>query len=424
MGQPVIYRARYLVPIETSPLEDGAILVDDGHISVVDTFANLSAVHPEVNVVDFGDRIILPPFVNAHTHLELSSIQEWAKAAGEPGPPKEFVDWILWLVRVKRMASKAQIKASLAKGLQSLLCAGTGAVGDICTTLDVAAEYQHSPLFGRVFAEVLGQNEELVAERLATIAELVHRKPGRLLEWALSPHAPYTLSQRTLDDVFSFAMQNKLQSCMHIAESTAESDFLQDGSGAIADKLYSAAKWQVDVDSIPGCSPVRDLCRLGRLQPGDMLVHGVEVDDEDIRLIREMNCSVVLCPRSNAALNGGRAPVTAYLQAGVTLALGTDSLASCPTLSIWDELAFAREWFGDVVSPRNWLEIATSGGATALGLAGRMGRLAPGYDASFQVVALPDMPVLEDLEDALCGSGQKARVSHLFLAARNLLPEG
>jgi len=127
-------------------------------------------------------------------------------------------------------------------------------------------------------------------------------------------------------------------------------------------------------------------------------------------------------PKSNATLNVGKAPVVAYLEAGIPLALGTDSLASSQSLSIWDEMAFAYDWFSGEAKPCEWLQIATLGGANALGLQDRMGQLSPGLEASFQVVTLPELPQLAELEEALCSNGRDVKVTHLYLAAENVLP--
>jgi cytosine/adenosine deaminase-related metal-dependent hydrolase len=153
-----------------------------------------------------------------------------------------------------------------------------------------------------------------------------------------------------------------------------------------------------------------------------MVVHGVQVNATDIARLKETGCSVTLCPRSNATLNVGKAPVAAYLAAGVPLALGTDSLASSPNLSIWDEMAFAFEWFAGDADPATWIEIATLGGAKALALEDRVGQLVPGLQASFQVVTLPNMPEADDLEEILCTSGRDVTVTHLYLSAENVLP--
>lgn len=423
MERQTIYRALFLLPITSAPIEDGGVLVEDGFIRAVGAYHDLTAAHPGATVVDFGESILLPPMVNAHTHLELSSFDSWAKNANEPVAPIDFVDWILWLVRVRRGITEEQFCESLLDGLQTSLCAGTGAVGDIFTTLSCVAAYQSSPLRGRVFTEVLGHNPALVAERLATIASLVQNPPAQSLDWGLSPHAPYTLSTQVTDQLFAYAERLSLQCSMHLAESTDETRFLQNGSGAIAERLYAAAKWDPTTSPPPGCSPIAALCRQGRLRQGDLVVHGVQAGAADIDLLKQVGCSVALCPRSNATLNVGKAPVAAYLKAGVPLALGTDSLASSQSLSIWDEMAFAMDWFSGEAKPCDWLQMATLGGAQALGLHKRMGQLAPGLEASFQVVSLPEMPRLNELEEALCRYGCDVNVSHLYLTAENVLPE-
>ena len=421
MSRQTLYRARYVLPISSSLVEDGVVLVESGLIRAVGHYRDLANTHPEAALVDFGESILLPPMVNAHTHLELSAFSDWAAAAGEPDAPQSFVDWILWLVRIRRKVGEEQLKASLEAGLKSSLLAGTGAVGDIFTTLDAVETYLESPLYGQVFAEVLGHDLTLIEERLSSIKSLTVKSPAKSLNWGLSPHAPYTLSASATDQVFAFAKEFPLRCTIHLAESESESEFLRDGTGAIADKLFSSTKWDPLLSPPLGCSPVRSLCSEGRLKQGDLVVHGVHVDAADIEMLKQSGCSVALCPRSNAALNVGKAPVTDYLNAGLPLALGTDSLASSDSLSIWDEMAFAVEWFAGAAEPRDWLEIATLGGAKALGIEKRVGQLAPGQEASFQVVTLPVLPQVDALEETLCAAGKDVNVTHLYLAGENVL---
>ncbi len=423
MEKPTLYRARFLLPISSSPIEDGGVLVKYGFIRAVGDYHDLAAAHPGATVVDFGEAILLPPMVNAHTHLELSCFDQWATSANEPVAPTSFVDWILWLVRVRKSVTEQQLHDSLVVGLQASMLAGTGAVGDILTTLSCAPAYQSSPLRGRVFTEVLGHDSSVVAKRLAAIKALVQNPPALSLDWGLSPHAPYSLSAEVTDQLFVYARHLSLQCSMHLAESTDETHFLQDGSGDIAERLYVSANWNPTSSPPLGCSPVSALCQQGRLRPGDLVVHGVQADAADIDLLKQTGCFVALCPRSNATLNVGKAPVAAYLKAGVPLALGTDSLASSQSLSIWDEMSFAVDWFSDEARPCDWLEMATLGGAKALGLQENMGQLAAGLEASFQVVTLPEMPRIDELEEALCRCGSDVKVSHLYLAAENVLPE-
>ena len=422
MTAATLYCARYLLPIGAPPLEDGALLAVNGRIVAVGQRASLKAAHPGTAHVDFGDAVLLPPMVNAHTHLELTDFDQWALAAGEDQTPATFVDWIMRLVRVRRTVEPAQLRDSLAEGLRRSLLAGTGAVGDILTTFSAIDAYRLSPLSGRVFAEILGRDPALVATRLEAVAALVGAPPAPQLAWALSPHAPYTLSPQTLADVSRFAAQQSLPQAIHLAESPDEVRFLADGSGPLADILRAAVGWNPQAEPPPACSPVAALAGKGLLDRGNLAIHGVQVDAEDIDLLAKSGCAVVLCPRSNHRLDVGQAPLAAYLRAGVPLALGTDSLASAPSLSLWDELAFAASRFAGEAAPAILLAMATRGGAQALGLGGKLGCLCEGYAASFQVVSLPQLPALETLAATLCAAGSEVCIDHLYLDGRNVLP--
>ncbi len=418
---PRIITARYLLPIAAPLLEDGAMLVEYGRILAVGTRKELTAVLPGAPVIDFGEAVLLPPMVNAHTHLELTHFPQWAEAAGEASVPTSFVDWILRLMRVRRTVEDAAFSVSLHVGLQKSLAAGTGAVGDILTSYSVADAYRHTPLRGVAFAEVLGRDQESVASRINAFDQQTAKASESSFAWGLSPHSPYTLSAETLDQVFAAASSRKLKSCIHLAESVEESQFLATGDGVLAERLYAAAGWDPQLEPPPGCSSVAYLCRQGRLKKGDLAVHAVQVDDADVALLKSSESTVVLCPRSNAALGVGVAPVEKYLAAGVPLALGTDSLASAPSLSLWDEIAFAFNQYDGQVAATTWLEMATRGGAKALGLGGRMGQFTSGREASFQVVALPQLPSAHDLAEALCTAGPDLMVQGLYLSAQNIL---
>ncbi len=130
---------------------------------------------------------------------------------------------------------------------------------------------------------------------------------------------------------------------------------------------------------------------------------------------------MVLCPRSNDRLGVGMAPLSLYRREGVPLALGTDSRASSDSLSVWDEIAFARSFFGDEVSPEELLAMATVNGARALGLEREMGELRAGLGAHFQVLCPKRLPPLAELGEFLCAPGRTAEVAALFLEGRDVL---
>jgi cytosine/adenosine deaminase-related metal-dependent hydrolase len=413
-----LFAARYLLPMAAPPLEDGALLVEGGRILAVGPRAALAAAHPRAAVIACGDAVILPPLVNAHTHLELTHFPGWSAASAAAAPaPRDFVDWIQQLVRVRRQVDAAALGAAVAEGVRQSLLAGTGAVGDILSTLAAVTGYAGTPLRGRVFAEVLGLDRARVAARLAEIAAALAAPPAAALQWGLSPHAPYTLNPATLGQVLAVAREHRLPLASHWAETVEERDFLAHGGGPMAARLYPAAGWPLTPRKRAGAGNLP-----ARLPAGSLLVHGVHASAAEIEAVAGAGLRVVLCPRSNARFGTQRAPVAAYRRAGVPLALGTDSLASSPSLSVWEELAFAREWFAGALDPLGWLAIATAGGAAALGLGDRLGGLQPGREASFQVVAVPPGAAPATLAEALCAAGAEIAVHALYLGGENVLP--
>lgn len=412
-----LHRSRYLLPITAPPCEDGALLVAGSRLLAVGSYRDLAPLAGDADLVDYGESVILPPLVNAHTHLELTHFPLWAAAAGEVAPPADFVGWIERMIRIRRALPADAPGASLAEGLRASLRAGTGAVGDILTTLAAAGCYQGSPLSGTVFCEVLGVDSGRVAARLAEILPLLGQPPAARLRWGLSPHAPYTLSGTTLAEATAFAAAHGLPLAGHWRETAEEAAFLAEAAGPLAGRLYPLAGWPLPAAPVPWGNPAA-------YPPGSLLIHGVHAGEQDVAGLAARGQRVVLCPRSNSLFGTARAPLAAYLRQGVPLALGTDSLASAPSLSVWEELAFARQWYAGILAPDQWLAIATHGGAAALGVGALLGGLEAGRGASFQVVGIPAGAVAGTLGEALAEAGAAIEVRGLLLAGVNALPAG
>lgn len=422
MKKPILYRARYLLPIAAEPLEDGALLVQDGRIAAVGRFAALRSAAAEL--VDFGEAVLLPPFANAHTHLELSHYPRWAATLGETAIPDSFVDWILQVIRIKRQIVPNRFLLSLQEGIRLALASGTGAVGDILSCFPARAAHTDSPLKGRLFYETLGLDPARNREILRTISALLDKGRVGSLEPGISPHSPYTLSAEYLEEIFDYARRRGVPAATHLAESADEVAFLQDADGPLARVLYPYVGWLEMLPPPARRTPLAYLAERGGLVAGNLLIHGVQVTAADVGRLARSGASVVLCPRSNARLGVGRAPVGLYLDQGVPLALGTDSLASCDTLSLWDEIAFARNWFEGRLSPSQLLAMASRNGAVALGLDGEMGILEATWGAHFQVLLPPFIPARAELEEFLCSPGRSAEVAALYLDGCDVLQKG
>lgn len=416
-----LYLARYLVPISSASLEGGALVVRHGQIVDLGTIKDMTAAHPRAAVVDFGDdSVLLPPLVNAHTHLELTHFPQWAALRGEKSAPTDFIDWILRIIRVKRAVDPDLFAASLKDGIRACLAAGTGAVGDILSWLPARSQYDNAPLYGRLYLETLGLDPANNRRMLKNLGKISEDCLAGRLRLGLAPHSPYNLSGEYLENIFNYARRHGLPLSTHLAESSAEVQFLMDSSGPIAERLYPVVGWRDMLPPPARRRPVPYLAERGGMVADNLLVHGVQVDAHDCEEIARAGASVVLCPRSNQRLGVGPAPVDCYLGAGVNLALGTDSLASNDSLSVWDEMAFSRQAFAGRLAPLDLLRMATCNGARALGLGAEMGSFSPRMGAHFQVLRSVSLPPLGDLEEFLVSPGRTAEVRALYLAGREV----
>jgi len=409
-----LYRVRYLVNPAAAPLENAALLVAGSQIVAVGRYVDLKGVAERE--VDCGDGIIAPLLVNAHTHLELSDYPQWAQEAQETAAPESFVDWILQLIRVRRklQIGTEQSLLALKNGLVLSLAAGTGLIGDILSNFAVVRAYQGSMLKGRLFLETLGRDPAHLAKIEESLAAaLAQQNHGAVIK-GISPHAPYTIAPAYMRRVYQRCHDQQLFCCTHLAESSAEVEFIEQGRGDMAERFFPAVGWQEFIPPASGLRPVAYLDQLGGLFPENLLVHGVQLNDDEIALLAKRKMSLVLCPRSNARLKVGHAPAARLLHAGVRLALGTDSLSSCDSLSIWDEMAFAHRWFAAQIDAPTLFHMATLGGAECLGFASQCGSLQPGKFADFQILQPDSNVALDDIFDYFVAPGCSAAIVQVY----------
>lgn len=246
-------------------------------------------------------------------------------------------------------------------------------------------------LRGVVYREILGLTLDGAESRCdaarADLQSMQQMARGGLLRVGLSPHSPYSLSEELFRACAPMLFQLRLPCCIHAAESREEVEFLSTGRGAISDLLYPAVGCRVPPLRRRAQSPIEYLEGLGALAWRPLLIHAVHVDAADIRRMVRGGVSVAHCPRSNARLSDGAAPVADFLAHGIPVGLGTDSLASVPTLDLWDEMRAALAAQRGRLAPSQVLDMATRGGARALGLADEIGSLEVGKRADLIAVS-------------------------------------
>ena len=385
MSDDVIYSASWLINPDASPVSGGALLVRDGIICETGTLGSLRSKH-SATVIDYPGCALLPGFVNAHTHLELTHFPSWKLRSAVDYEPRRFTDWIIQLIKIARGLTAGDYPPSIREGIRMCLESGTTAVGEIVTNPALAEQYYCSPLAGRLYFELLGQEAVPFSRKLAAATTAALQGEAHALLTGLSPHSPYTIAHEHLAAVRDASAAHALPLAIHLSESRSEADFIFDESGDLASEFYPFVGWERFLGHPSRCSSTELLDRNGLLTPTTLAIHCVHVSSADARIIKSRGTHIALCPRSNEILDVGRAPVALFKKLGIPMALGTDSLASNNSLSLWDELRFALEIFPHDLSEQDLFRMVTTGGAAALGIAASCGALEIGKRADFQVV--------------------------------------
>jgi cytosine/adenosine deaminase-related metal-dependent hydrolase len=377
-----IHRAQYIVADSCTLVPNGGIrILDDGRIAEVAPW-NRAARGPSAEVVDWGAAVILPGFINAHAHLELTSLRNRLSRYAS------FTDWLSQLIALRRSWDTAAVRASIQEGIAQSLASGTTTVGDISSTGIVRSAARSSPIRKVVFEESISLSPGQAGEKIAEVKQaLEFPAPGDLFRQGISPHAPYTVSGDLYRGLADLARSCNIPLATHIAETEAEIRFLQTGTGEFMDFLRSMNALPDDWNP-PGSLPIPYLHALGVLGTHCLLIHGNYVDRESISRIADSGSSVVYCPRSHAFFGHREHPARKLLDAGVNVALGTDSLASNTSLSMLDEMRFLYRKRNDL-KPEEILQAATVNGAKALNFGNDLGKLKPGCWADMTVLELP-----------------------------------
>jgi aminodeoxyfutalosine deaminase len=376
------YRAAWVVPISGPPFRDGWVAVHHGRIVAT----GRRAVDDGVEELDLGDVALLPGLVNAHTHLELSYLRDSVP------PAREFVTWIRGVMASRRERpdpGSPEILSAVDRAIAESRAAGTAIVGDISNTLVTYGPLMASRLAGVVFYELIRFNapepDALVDEACRQIKAL--RSTERLRP-SLAAHAPYSVAPLVFRAIRRAKERDAFTPCsVHLAESSEEVEFIRSGGGAWRTLLEDVGAW--DPEWVPpGGSPVEFLDDAGFLDAHVIAVHGVQMTPEDLQRLKARGTTLVACPRSNGHTGAGAPPIGDFYASGVRIAVGTDSLASTPDLSVFAELATMHALAPDVPPPA-LLDSATRQGARALGFDADYGTIDPGKLAAMIAVDVP-----------------------------------
>ena len=385
-----ILTADFVLPISTEPIAGGAVAFQGGQIVSVGRRDDVLAQFPNAEVEEFGKAAILPGFVNCHSHLELTAMR-----GALDDVEHDFKAWLLKATALRAELSDDEIIQSAIDGAREGAAAGVTCFGDI-------GRFGHAGvtalkkvgLRGIVFQETEFSPDNATADedfkKLGEKFEKLKEEETELVKVGISPHSPYTVGSRLFELIAQYSIINRVPLSIHAAESKDEDDLMMRGEGMFAEFASRAGlEW-----SSPYCSPIEYLERLGVLSTRPLLAHCVTVSESDIKRIKSNGAKIAHCPKSNAKFGHGYAPLEKFLDAGISVGLGSDSVASNNICDLLEESRFAafsarnrpdRQRF---ISAREVLEAATLGGAKALGLDNLVGTLEAGKQADIAVVSL------------------------------------
>jgi len=399
-----LHRAPYVLPMNADPalpvvILDGAVLTENGRIVAVAPYQELQ--DSTATLIVHEGRVLMPPLVNCHAHLELSYLARLAREDSRVAVGG-FSSWVRRLLseRAKPVDPEEVLQAAW-QAIARLYTDGCRAVADIGND-PVSRELGENfkfPIF--FFQEFLGLSAALTVANTTALAAISD-------EFSCTAHAPYSTSPELIKLLKTRAAKSGHLFPIHLAETAAETEFLAAGTGEFRTLLAMLGS---DNFVAPGVSPVVYLDQLGVLDDRTLAVHCTQVGAEDIALLAARRTSVCLCPASNRYLGAGIAPAVVLHVAGVKLVLGTDSLASNPSLDLWGEMQQLAGEHPDL-PPLAILAMATRNGAEVLGLADEMGSLIPGANAGFLAASVTPEPgdPRETVPTALVRQGRPAQL--------------
>ncbi len=373
----MILRTRHLVTMDAPPIEDGAVIVRGDSIEAAGRWRDLL---PEGggDVIDLGERILMPGLINAHCHLDYTMLRN---VIARPG---SFTQWIQRINALKRTMSDDDYLRALAAGYDELKKWGTTTVFNLEAFPELLTKIPPPPVRTWWFYEMIDLRHRVPTDELfAGALSFFEGRSDWIGGFGLSPHAPYTASRTLYRLANDCARLNNMPLTTHLAESAEETDMFRRRSGPLFSFLQSLGR---DMNDCGNGSPLAAMERDGILGDHWILAHMNQLDAKDFALLETARPHIVHCPRSHEYFRHPRFEFRRLHEAGLNICLGTDSLASNDSLNLFAEMQTLQRtepW----LSAEALVRLVTRNPARALGLDQRLGRVSPGAWAD--LIALP-----------------------------------
>jgi cytosine/adenosine deaminase-related metal-dependent hydrolase len=368
-----IVHADAIVTGDAGSIADGAVVLDGALVVDVGPASDILPRHAGA-AVERVRGAVLPGLVNAHTHIELSALR--GQVPGGAG----FVPWVEGLLGARVDVEPERDPAAIDVAVGEIDRFGTAAVGEVTNSLAAVRALAERGIAGSVFHEVFGVEREPLERRVAELPrqleETLGTWPSPDLAYAPAPHTLFSTHADVVRRIVDEARKRGVPTSLHLAEHAPERTYLERGAGPLRDFFRSRLKLSDDRMAWPGKSPVAFADDLGALGPHVIGVHLTDATAGELALVARRQMPVVFCPRSNLYIETRLPPLLAARAAGISPALGTDSLASNGSLDVLAEARALADRF-PTVPARDLVRMATWQGACVLSRPD-LGRIAPG----------------------------------------------
>ncbi len=386
LSSSYILSAPWILPIDQPLIQNGSIVIEKNRILDLGSFETIQKKYSSQDFIriDLPDTVLTPGFVNAHSHLELTSLKKLEYRGN-------FTDWIRKVVETKPQISEQDYQKGIQQGIDLMLQSGITTVGDhvsFNTDLELILK---SPLRGILFVEILGVVKE-VSEMVFSNAEKLeqlYQKDSSLFQIYASPHSVHAVHPEILPKLFS--KERKVLS-IHLGESEEEKEYFKDQAGSLYEFIMNRrGEPSVRPDGVQNYQRFSDLQHFRantRFAPTAiqllesqhllsnqiMAVHCNYLEEKDFDLLDKYEMSIVHCPSSHDYFSHQKFDLEECRKRNINIALGTDSLASGESLSILDQIRLAKKNYPDI-SAQEWIKMTTLNGAKALKMENEIGSI-------------------------------------------------
>lgn len=405
----------------------GAIAIDQNEIIDVGSEKELLKRYPHAETINHPNHVLMPGLINSHTHLDMGGhINYPLDPVRNMGINPQFIDWLLTCLQYKCDASSEVLREAVSQGIDDCIESGTTTIGDMGNFEGIFQCLEQKGLRAVIFPELLSFDSEVAFEIYETAMAIVEKyldEDSDLISVGVGPYSPYTLSRNILKIMSGYCQSAGLPLAMHVSQSFSEVEFFYNSTGDIATHLFPNIGWGDNLPPAFHKTPIEYLKEIEFLTAKPILIGCVQATPKELDCIKKTGTKIIWTPRTNHYLNLGDFPLGKILDRDISISIATDGLSSNNSLSLWDEMRFAKKQadnFGVTLDGKKILEMVTMNAAHNLSLSEEVGSLSIGKKADYIVIKVNDKLNENNIHDELINQTKNYLVQKVVVSGETL----